>query len=215
MGQKVNPIGFRIGGGKLPHSSRWFARQTSYAQLLADDLAVRDYANKYLANAELGKVEIERAGDVMRVILHSARPGVVIGKKGQEIETLRQKMSKLFKGVSVEVSVQEIKKPELAAAVVAASIAEQLKKRVSFKKVTRKAAADAMRAGARGIKIRVKGRLGGAEIAREEWVRLGSVPLHTLRANIDYHLGEALTTYGIIGVKVWIYTGDYSVSEAK
>ncbi len=212
MGQKVNPTGFRI-GVYLPHPSRWFARQkSSYAQLLTDDLAIRDYIKKNLATAEVGLVEVERTGDVMRVVIHSARPGIVIGKKGQEIEVLRKKLAKQVKHVNVEVSVQEIKKPEIAAAVVADSIADQLKKRVSFKKVARKAASDAIRAGAKGVKIRVKGRLGGAEIAREEWVRLGSVPLHTLRADIDYALGEALTTYGIIGVKVWIYKGDYNLA---
>jgi len=211
VGQKVNPTGFRI-GVYLQHPSRWFARQNhSYAQLLADDLAIRGYIKKNLATAEIGRVEIERTGDVMRVILYSARPGIVIGKKGQDIEGLRKKLAELLHNINVEVSVQEIKKPELAAAVVADNIADQLKKRVSFKKVARKAASDAMRAGAKGIKIRVKGRLGGAEIAREEWVRLGSVPLHTLRADIDYALGEALTTYGIIGVKVWIYKGDYNL----
>lgn len=209
MGQKVNPIGFRIGIYK-PHSSRWFARRSEYAKFLAEDLAVRDYLKKHLATAEIGEVEVERAGDIMRVIIHSARPGTVIGKKGQEIDALRKELSKVLGGLNVEVSVQEIKKPEIAAQVVADSIADQLKHRASFKKATRKAAAEAMRAGARGIKIRVKGRLGGAEIAREEWVRLGSVPLHTLRADIDYALGESHTTYGIIGVKVWIYKGEYS-----
>lgn len=209
MGQKVNPIGFRIGVYK-PHSSRWFARRSEYAKFLAEDLAVRDYLKKHLATAEIGEVEVERAGDIMRVIIHSARPGTVIGKKGQEIDALRKELSTVLGGLNVEVSVQEIKKPEIAAQVVADSIADQLKHRASFKKATRKAASEALRAGARGIKIRVKGRLGGAEIAREEWVRLGSVPLHTLRADIDYALGESHTTYGIIGVKVWIYKGEYS-----
>lgn len=211
MGQKVNPVGFRIGVTR-PHSSRWFARRDEYARFLAEDLAIRDYLKKNLGTAEIGLVEVERAGDIMRVIIHSARPGVVIGKKGQEIETLRKELAKVVGGLNVEVSVQEIKKPELSAQIVADGIADQLKRRASFKKVARKAAADAMRAGARGVKIRVKGRLGGAEIAREEWVRVGSVPLHTLRADIDYALSEALTTYGIIGAKVWIYKGEYSVS---
>lgn len=208
MGQKVNPVGFRIGIYK-PHSSRWFARRSEYAKFLAEDLAVRDYLKKNLATAEIGDVEVERAGDIMRVVIHSARPGTVIGKKGQEIDSLRKELSRVLGGLNVEVSVQEIKKPEISAQVVADSIADQLKHRASFKKATRKAASEAMRAGARGIKIRVKGRLGGAEIAREEWVRVGSVPLHTLRADIDYALGESHTTYGIIGVKVWIYKGEY------
>lgn len=215
MGQKVNPIGFRI-GVYLEHSSRWFARQNQYATLLADDLAVRDYIKKNLKNAEVGRVEIERQGDLMRVIVFSARPGVVIGKRGQEIDNLRKKLtavlSKNGSSINVEVSVQEIKRPELNATILAQNIASQLERRVSFKRASKKAAADALRAGARGIKIRVKGRLGGAEIAREEWVREGSVPLHTLRADIDYALAQALTTYGIIGVKVWIYRGDYVIA---
>jgi small subunit ribosomal protein S3 len=209
MGQKVSPISFRT-GVYLKHPSRWFARRNSYAQLLADDLTIRDYVKKHLVGAEIGQVEIERASDLMRVIVSSARPGVVIGKKGQEIENLRKALSQLLKGVNVEVSVQEVKRPELSAAIVARSIADQLERRASFKKVSRKSAQDTMRAGAKGVKVRVKGRLGGAEIAREEWVRLGSVPLHTLRANVDYYLAEAHTTYGIIGVKVWIHKGEFT-----
>lgn len=214
MGQKVSPIGFRI-GVTLAHPSRWFARHGAYAKLLADDLKIRDYIKKRMREAEVGAVEIERAGDSMRVVIHSARPGIVIGKKGQEIEQLRKKFSSLLKGVTVDVSVQEVKKPELSARIVADSIADQLARRVSFKKASRKAAMDAMRAGAKGIKVRVKGRLGGAEIAREEWVRLGSVPLHTLRADIDYYLSEAHTTYGVIGVKVWIHKGDFNVVSER
>lgn len=208
MGQKVNPTGFRV-GVMFGHPSRWFARHNKYAALLADDIKIRDYIKKNLANAEIASVELERAGDSMRVILHSARPGVVIGKKGQEIDALRKKFSELFSGISVDVSVQEVKKPELSARLLAESIADQLVRRISFKRAARKAAMDAMRAGAKGIKIRVKGRLDGAEIAREEWVRLGSVPLHTLRADIDYALAEAQTTYGVIGVKVWLCKGEY------
>lgn len=215
MGQKVNPIGFRI-GVYLDHPSRWFARQNTYAVLLADDLAVRDYVKKHLATAEVGRVEIERQGDLMRVVIFSARPGVVIGKKGQEIDNIRKELTRILAQqgtrVNVEVSVQEIKRPELNAAVLAQSIAAQLEKRVSFKRAAKKAASDALRAGARGVKIRVKGRLGGAEIAREEWTREGSVPLHTLRADVDYALAQALTTYGIIGVKVWVYRGDYAIA---
>ncbi|HAU30138.1 MAG: 30S ribosomal protein S3 [candidate division TM6 bacterium GW2011_GWF2_43_17] len=215
MGQKVNPIGFRI-GVYLDHSSRWFARQNKYAEFLADDLAVRDYIKKNLVSAEVGRVEVERQGDLMRVVIFSARPGVVIGKKGQEIDNIRKQLTALLRKngthLNVEVSVQEIKRPELNAAVLAQSIATQLEKRVGFKRAAKKAAADALRAGARGVKVRVKGRLGGAEIAREEWVREGSVPLHTLRADVDYALAQALTTYGIIGVKVWIYRGDYMIA---
>lgn len=210
MGQKVNPIGFRI-GVTLPYRSRWCARNNrGYAELLADDLKIREYIDENLSTAEIAFVEIERAGDVMRVVIHSARPGVVIGKKGQEIDVLRKKLSALLPaGVNVDVSVQEVKKPETSARILADSIAEQLERRVGFKKAARKAAADAMRAGAKGVKVRVKGRLGGAEIAREEWVRVGSIPLHTLRADIDYHLSEAHTTYGVIGVKVWVHKGEF------
>lgn len=209
MGQKVHPIGFRIGVYR-DWDSRWFARD-SYADFLAEDLKIRDYINAKLSNAEVGRVEVERADNTIRVVIHSARPGVVIGKKGQEIDTLRKKLSHLLGGASVEVSVQEIKKPELSAQVMARSIADQLERRSSFKKVSKKAATTSMRAGAKGVKIRVAGRLGGAEIARDEWVRVGSVPLHTLRSDIDYGFAEAKTTYGIIGVKVWICRGEYNL----
>jgi small subunit ribosomal protein S3 len=211
VGQKVNPIGFRI-GVYFGWDSRWCVRDSKeYARLLAEDLAVRDFIKKNLRSAEIGRVEIERAGDAVRIVLHSARPGVVIGKKGQEIETLRQRIAKLVQSSHVEVSVQEVKKPELCAAIAAQSIAEQLERRASFKKVAKKAAANALRAGAKGVKIRIAGRLGGAEIARDEWLRIGSVPLHTLRADIDYGVAEALTTYGIIGVKVWICKGEHNL----
>ena len=210
MGQKVNPIGFRI-GVCFGWDSRWCVRDPKdYADTVAEDLAIRDFVKKNLASAEIGRVEIERAGDAVRVVLHSGRPGVVIGKKGQEIETLRQRIAKAVKSSHVEVSVQEIKKPELSSPIVAQGIADQLVKRASFKKVAKRAAANALRAGAKGVKIRIAGRLGGAEIARDEWLRVGSVPLHTLRAEIDYGVAEALTTYGIIGVKVWICKGEHS-----
>lgn len=209
MGQKVNPIGFRIGVYRM-WPSRWFARD-SYAERLAQDLKIRDFVSKNLSGAEVGLVEVEHEGDVIRVIIHSARPGVVIGKKGQEIDAIRKQLSSCLGGANVEVSVQEIKQPDLSAQVVAQSIAEQLEKRASFKKVSKKSAANIMRAGAKGVKIRTAGRLGGAEIARDEWVRLGSVPLHTLRSDIDYGFAEAKTTYGIIGVKVWICKGEYNL----
>lgn len=210
MGQKVNPTGFRV-GICFGWDSRWCVRDPKkYADVVAEDLKIRDFVKKNLANAEIGRVEIERPGDAVRIILHSARPGVVIGKKGQEIESLRQRIGKAIKGSHVEVTVQEVKKPELSSSIVAQNIADQLVKRASFKKVAKKAAADALRAGAKGVKIRIAGRLGGAEIARDEWLRVGSVPLHTLRADIDYGFAEALTTYGIIGVKVWICKGEYS-----
>ncbi len=211
MGQKVNPRGFRV-GVFLEHDARWYARK-SYAENALEDVKIRQFIKKKLASAELGRVEIEKAGENVRVILHSARPGVVIGKKGQEIELIRKDLAQLLKRETVDVSVQEIKTPELAARRVAQDIADQLEKRASFKKVMKKAVDAAMRAGAKGVKIRVAGRLGGAEIAREEFVRKGSTPLQTIRSNIDYATAEALTTYGIIGVKVWICKGEYKLER--
>lgn len=213
MGQKVNPLGFRVGVYR-PWVSRWFARD-SYADYLHEDLMLREYIAKKHKNAEIGSVEIEREADVVRVVIYSARPGVVIGKKGSEIDTLRKSLSKLLGGMNVEVSVQEIKKPDLSAQVVAQSIADQLERRGSFKKASKKACANTMRAGAKGIKVRTAGRLGGAEIARGESVLVGSIPLHTLRADIDYGFAEALTTYGIIGVKVWINRGEYNFEKRE
>ncbi|MGE0206609.1 MAG: 30S ribosomal protein S3 [Candidatus Babeliales bacterium] len=209
MGQKVSPVGFRVGVYR-DWDAHWFARK-SYGKQLLEDLAVRKYLNKVLDGAEIGRIEIEKAGDSVKVTIHSARPGQVIGKKGQDIDQLRQHLSKLIGRKSIEISVQEIKKPELDANVVARNIASQLEKRASYKSVMKKAVSAAMRSGAKGIKIRCSGRLGGAEIAREEWVRFGAIPLHTLRSDIDYGFAQAKTTYGIIGVKVWICKGDYPV----
>ncbi len=211
MGQKVHPIGFRIGGGFRSWSSRWFAKvnKNSYARQVFEDLKIRQYIKKHLGFAEIADVEIEKTGETARIILHSARPGVVIGKKGQDIEALRKDLSDLLKRGSVEVSVQEVKNPELNATLVAKNIAEQLEKRVSFKGAMKKAVMSTLKAGARGIKICCSGRLGGAEIARSEWERSGSVPLHTLRSDVDYGFEEARTTYGVIGVKVWICRGEY------
>lgn len=211
MGQKVHPIGFRVGVYR-DWDSRWFARD-SYAQLFFEDLNIRKYISQHLTGAEISRVEIEKTGDNVRVVIYSARPGVVIGKKGQEIESLRKALATLLKRGSVEVSVQEVKNPELDATIIAKSIAEQLEKRASFKKVMKRAATTSIRGGAKGVKIRVSGRLGGAEIARDEWVRIGSVPLHTLRSDVDYSLAEAKTTYGIIGVKVWICRGEYATDK--
>ncbi len=210
MGQKVNPIGFRTGVYR-DWPSQWFARRQNYAKLALEDMAIRGYIAKNLRGAEIAKVEIEKAADNVRVRIHSARPGVVIGKKGQDIDILRKNLARLLGRENVEVSVQEVKNPELDATIVAKSIAEQLEKRASFKKVMKKAALSSIKAGARGIKIRCAGRLGGAEIARDEWERKGSVPLHTLRADVDYGFEEAHTTYGVIGVKVWIYRGEYKL----
>ena len=207
MGQKVNPVGFRLGIYRN-WDSRWFARK-SYGKELLEDIQIRSFLNTVLENAEIAKIEIEKAGDNVKITIHSGRPGVVIGKKGQEIESLRNELVRRLKKKNIEISVQEIKSPEIDAVLVAKNIAEQLEKRGSFKKAMKRAALSAMKSGAKGIKVCCSGRLNGAEIAREEWTRVGSVPLHTLRSEIDYGLAEAKTTYGIIGVKVWICKGEY------
>ena len=211
MGQKVNPKGFRIGVYR-DWDARWFARDGAYGTQLLEDLAIRKFVNQKLRSAEVARVEIEKASDTVRVIIHSGRPGIVIGKKGQDIDTLRKDIAKLIKKNAVEVSVQEVKAPDLDATLVAKSIAEQLEKRSSYKKAMKRASTSASKAGARGMKICCSGRLNGAEIARSEWLRVGSVPLHTLRADIDYGFAEANTTYGKIGVKVWISRGDYQLA---
>lgn len=212
MGQKVHPKGFRLGVYQ-GWDSRWFAR-TSYADQLFEDMQIRKFLGKELKNAEVSKIEIEKAGESIRVIIFSARPGIVIGKKGHEIGILRQKLSKQFKGRAIEVSVQEVPNPDLDAATVARSIADQLERRVGFKKAMKRAGISAIRAGALGIKIKCAGRLGGAEIARSEWLRMKSVPLHTLRADIDYSNKIAQTTYGVIGVSVWIHRGEYRITKS-
>ncbi|MEX0672207.1 MAG: 30S ribosomal protein S3 [Candidatus Babeliales bacterium] len=214
MGQKVHPKGFRIGVYK-DWDAKWFARGSSYSDLLMEDMKIRKYIDKTLERAEVSRVEIEKAGDTVKVIVHSGRPGVVIGKKGQEIDTLRKDLAKLLGRTSVEVSVQEIANPELDATLIAKNIAGQLERRVNFKKAMKKAATSALRGGVKGVKIRCAGRLGGAEIARDEWVRMGSVPLHTLRADIDYGFAKAQTTYGVIGVKVWLCKGEYQRNVKK
>lgn len=208
MGQKVHPIGFRVGIYR-DWVSRWFARD-SYGKELLEDIKIRRFINKTLENAEISKVEIDKAGDNIRVVVFSGRPGMVIGKKGQEIEQLRAKLNSLLGGKkNIEVSVQEIKNPEIDAMLVAKSIAAQLAGRGSYKKAMKKAAVSGLRSGAKGVKICCAGRLNGAEIARTEWTRVGSIPLHTLRSDIDYGFAEAHTTYGIIGVKVWICKGEF------
>lgn len=210
MGQKVNPVGYRVGVYRDWDSS-WFARGKSYATMLLEDIEIRKYLEDVLGKAEISKIKIEKTGDSVKVIIHTAKPGIVIGKKGQEIDSIRKKLSTLLNINSVEVSVQEVKRPELDAKIVARSIADQLEKRAHFKKATKRAALATLKSGAKGIKICTSGRLGGAEIARSEWTRGGSVPLHTLRSDIDYALAEAKTKYGIIGVKVWICRGDYQL----
>ena len=213
MGQKVNPKGFRVGIYR-DWDSQWFARRGNYAQLLLEDLKIRKYLDKKLSGAEISVVKIAKAGDNIRIDIYSARPGVVIGKQGREIETLRRDLIKFLGRDTVEVSVKEVDKPELDAVIVAKSIAEQLEKRASFKKVMKKAAMATMKGGALGIKIRCSGRLGGVEIARDEWLRVGSSPLHKIRSDIDYALKEAHTTYGVIGVKVWICRGEYKLAKS-
>lgn len=209
MGQKVHPIGFRLGVYR-GWDARWYARPNAYGKLLIEDLAIRRFLEEYLKNAELAKVEIEKAGNNIRIVLHSGRPGGIIGKRGQGIDVLRDALAAtLPKGKNIDVSVQEIKKPELDAQLIAKNIASQLVSRASYKRAMKNAALAAMRAGAKGIKIRCAGRLNGAEIARDEWTRVGSIPLHTLRSDIDYGFWEAKTTYGLIGIKVWICKGDY------
>lgn len=212
MGQKVNPVGFRTGIYRS-WDSRWFPRGTSYAKSFFEDVRIRQSIKRSFAAAEIDHIEIEKTGDMVRVVIFAARPGVLIGKKGQEIEGIRKHLAKLLNRGNVEVSVQEIKQPELSAAIVAQSIAEQLEKRTSYKKAMKRAAASAVRSGARGVKIRVAGRLAGAEIARDEWLRVGSTPLHTLRADIDFGFAEAHTTYGLIGVKVWICRGEFKAAK--
>jgi len=208
VGQKVNPVGFRVGVYR-PWDAKWFARNDSYGKLILEDLEIRNYLGKVLEKAEIARIVIEKAGENVKIIIHSGRPGVVIGKRGQEIDTLRTDLAKKLKR-NVDISVQEIQRPELDAVLVAKNIAEQLEsRRASFKRVMKRATANAMKSGAKGIKICCAGRLGGAEIARSEWARVGSVPLHTLRSDIDYGHAEANTKFGLIGVKAWICRGDY------
>ena len=205
MGQKVNPTGFRIGVTE-DWRSRWYADK-NYATNLANDLEIREFLNKQLSRAAVSKVEIERAGDKIKVIVTTARPGVVIGKKGAEIDALRKKLEKVANG-PVNIEVVEVKRPELDANLIAQSVAEQLEGRVAFRRAMRKAVQSARKSGAKGIRIQCAGRLGGAEMSRREWYREGRVPLHTLRAKIDYGFCTAATTMGSIGIKVWIYHGE-------
>ena len=206
MGHKVNPIGIRLGIAK-DWNSKWYANKGDYAKYLAADLKVREMLRKKLAAAGISKILIERPAKTARVTIHTARPGVVIGKKGEDIEKLRKEVSDMM-GVPAHINVSEVRKPELDAQLVAESIAQQLERRIMFRRAMKRSVGNAMRLGALGIKINVSGRLNGAEIARSEWSREGRVPLHTLRADIDYGFAEAHTTYGVIGIKVWIYKGE-------
>lgn len=216
MGQKVHPVGIRL-GISTDWNSKWYASSKDYPDLLNADIKVREFLKKKLANANVSRIQIERPTRAAIVTVHTARPGVVIGKKGADIENLRQDIAKIV-GLhinNVKVNIEEIRKPELDAQLVAESIAQQLERRVMFRRAMKRAMQNTMRMGAQGIKINVAGRLNGAEIARSECYREGRVPLHTLRADIDYGFAEALTTYGIIGVKVWIYKGEVFDLEQK
>ena len=206
MGQKVHPTGIRIGIIK-DWTSTWYADTKDYARYLNTDLQVRDFLRKKLVNASVSRIQIERPPNEIKVIIHSARPGIVIGKKGEDIERLSQEVSEMM-GVRAKVSVREIRKPELDASLVAESVAQQIERKIMFRRAMKRAVTNSMRLGALGIKINVSGRLNGAEIARSEWYREGRVPLHTLRADIDYGIANSNTTYGVIGVKVWIFKGE-------
>lgn len=213
MGQKVNPIGIRLGISR-DHNSVWFAEKDKYREILFNDFQVREFLKKELNNAFVSKIHIERPAQSAKVTIHTARPGMIIGKRGEDIDRLREKLTQIM-NVPVSLNIQEIRKPDLDAQLVAANIALQLEKRAMFRRVMKRAAQNTMRQGALGVKIKVSGRLGGAEIARSEWHKEGRVPLHTLRADVDYGLAEAKTTYGIIGVKVWIFRGELIDKKIK
>jgi small subunit ribosomal protein S3 len=215
MGQKINPIGFRLGVNRN-WSSRWYANSKAFPGMLAEDIKVRNFLKRKLAHASVGRVLIERPAKDARITIFSARPGVVIGKKGEEIESLKAELRRLMGVQQVHVNIEEIRKPEIDAQLIADSIAQQLEKRIMFRRAMKRAMQNAMRLGAQGIKIMSAGRLNGIEIARTEWYREGRVPLHTLRADIDYGTGEAKTNYGVIGIKVWVYKGEVTAkAEAQ
>ena len=206
MGQKVHPTGIRLGIVK-EHNSVWYASGKNYAANLVTDLEVRELLEKKLASASVSRIVIERPAQTARITIHTARPGIVIGKKGEDVDKLRKELS-VKMGVPVHINIEEIRKPDLEAKLVAMNVAQQLERRVMFRRAMKRVVQNAIRQGAEGIKVQVSGRVGGAEIARTEWYREGRVPLHTLRADIDYATHEAATTYGIIGVKVWIFKGE-------
>lgn len=206
MGQKVHPTGIRLGIVK-DHNSIWYADRKHYANQLITDIEAREYIEKVLDHASVSRVVIERPAQTARVTIYTARPGIVIGKKGEDVDKLRQQLTQRM-GVPVHINIEEIRKPDLDAKLVAQNVAQQLERRVMFRRAMKRVVQNAMRQGAEGIKVQISGRLGGAEIARREWYREGRVPLHTLRADIDYAIYEAATTYGILGVKVWIFKGE-------
>ena len=213
MGQKIHPIGFRLA---VNHNwtSRWYANDKVYGSMLAEDIRVREYLKKKLKQASVGRIVIERPAKNARITVYSARPGVVIGRRGEDIENLKTDLQRLM-GVPVHVNIEEIRKPETDAQLIADSIAQQLEKRIMFRRAMKRAMQNAMRLGAQGIKIMSAGRLNGIEIARTEWYREGRVPLHTLRADIDYGFSEARTTYGVIGIKVWVFKGEVMAHNAE
>ena len=215
MGQKVHPTGFRLGIA-TDWTSKWYADNSEFAEFLGEDMKIRDYLRKKLAQAGVSRIQISRPAKAIAVTIHSARPGIIIGKKGEDIEKLRIEVASLVSVHinNVKINIEEIRKPELDAQLVAEGIAAQLERRVMFRRAMRRSVTSAMRIGAEGIKINVSGRLNGVDIARNEWYREGRVPLHTLRADVDYGFAEALTTYGILGVKVWIYKGEIFSLEA-
>ena len=213
MGQKVHPTGIRLGIVK-DHNSVWYADSKNYSKQLITDLEVRGFIEKKLDHASVSRVVIERPAQTARITIHTARPGVVIGKKGEDVDNLRKLLADKM-GVPVHINIEEIRKPDLDARLVAQNVAQQLERRVMFRRAMKRVVQNAMRQGAEGIKVQVSGRLGGAEIARTEWYREGRVPLHTLRADIDYATYEAATTYGILGVKVWIFKGEVIGGEEQ
>ncbi len=213
MGQKVHPTGIRLGIIK-EHTSVWYADKKKYPEYLLNDLEVREYLRKRLSQASISRIDIQRPAQNARISIHTARPGIVIGKKGEDVERLRGEVAELM-GVPVHINIEEIRKPELDAVLVAQNVAQQLERRVQFRRAMRRVIQNAMRLGAQGIKVRVAGRLGGAEIARSEVYHEGRVPLHTLRADIDYAVWEAQTTYGVIGIKVWIFKGEIIGTEEE
>tara|TARA_B100000287_G_C20652752_1_gene787518 strand:- start:634 stop:1293 length:660 start_codon:yes stop_codon:yes gene_type:complete len=216
MGQKVHPIGFRL-GVVTDWSSKWYAEKKEYAIFLQEDIKVKDFLKKALSEASVSRITIERPTKAAEITIHTARPGIVIGKKGEDVEILRKKVAKIMNLNinNVKINIEEIRKPEINAQLVSEGIASQLERRVMYRRAMKRAVQNSMRLGALGVKVNIAGRLNGAEIARSEWYREGRVPLHTIKANIDYGFSEAKTTYGIIGIKTWIFTGESEDEEAK
>ena len=213
MGQKVNPTGFRLGVSKKQNAN-WYAKGKDFSKYLIEVLKVRKHLATKLKNSSISKIELERTADTFVVNIHTARPGIIIGKRGEEIENLKKAVEKIVKGPS-QINIKEVKKPDLDATILAEGVAQQLEKRVMFRRAMKRTVQSALRQSAKGVRIEVSGRLNGAEIARTEWYREGRVPLHTLRADINYGTAEALTTYGIIGIKVWVYTGEINEDPYK